>query len=137
MELHVARFLALGYSRQRAADEAGCSDRTVERYARRPEFVELVDRLRERAWSKVQPEIIQNVRQALDIRRRVLEGEISDNDSRWKAAQPLLRIVDRVTERALSADLEAAEDAADPGPPAIRSGEPSGYIDVTPSEAAV
>ncbi|MCK9495242.1 MAG: helix-turn-helix domain-containing protein [Dehalococcoidia bacterium] len=96
-----AYWLAIGVTQQRAADECGVDLRTVQRWCAEDDFQQRLRGLREQAFAEIEPQMWANVRLALDVERRMLNGEVKGDDPAWSAAKSLL---DRFRGLALTAE---------------------------------
>lgn len=92
-----AWWLAIGASREYAAQQTGITRTTLYRWLEDPVFAAEIERLHIIAVERVEPTIMGNVEFALDIQRRVMTGEIPANDDRATTADRLIgRILDRL-----------------------------------------
>lgn len=85
-----AYWLGIGVTQQRAADECGADLRTVQRWCAEPEFREQVAAHRRQAFDEIAPQMFANVRLALDVERRVMNGELARDDDSAVEARDLL-----------------------------------------------
>ncbi|MCK9496142.1 MAG: helix-turn-helix domain-containing protein [Dehalococcoidia bacterium] len=111
-----AYWLAIGVTQQRAADECGVDLRTVQRWCAEQDFQQHVADLRQQAFAEIEPQMWANVRLALDVERRMLNGEVQGDDPAWGAAKSLL---DRFRGLALSAEAPPPPGGGGPGGVAV------------------
>lgn len=96
-QLSAARLLAIGYTKGMAASEAGVDLRTVMRWCARSDFHELVLQYQQTAFARVEPMIMANLELALEMQRKVMNGELAPNDPRFAVAHDLIkRFLDRL-----------------------------------------
>lgn len=97
-----AYWLGIGVTQQRAADECGADLRTVQRWCAEQSFQDRIAQHRRTAFEQIEPQMWANVRLALDVERRMMNGELKADDPAWLAAQ---RLLDRF--RAVFVDVDA------------------------------
>lgn len=110
-----ARWLAIGTTQKRAADEAGVDVRTVAQWCTEQPFRDRIADLRATAFTELEADMLANVRHAIDLERRVFTEELKHDNPAYREAKPLLERVRNLIFRIEAPPAQGGDAQGSPG----------------------